>query len=77
VNPEKEWRELCAEFEAAGEALNKAWRPVLAKQTAISRGAGSENATPEQDARLDTAIDNWNDAKEQMQEFMKAHRARR
>jgi hypothetical protein len=58
----------CAESHAARRVLDYALAPVLRKQAAIGAGTARENSSPEKDARLEAAIDAWNDVNTQIEE---------
>jgi hypothetical protein len=60
----------CAESHAARRVLDYALAPVLRQQAAIGAGMARENLSPEEDARLQAAIDAWNDINTQIEESM-------
>jgi hypothetical protein len=70
MNPEEKWSQLVAESHAAKRVLDHALAPVFRKQAAIGAGAGRENSSPEEDARLQAAIDAWDDINTQIEEFI-------
>jgi hypothetical protein len=51
--------------------------PVLRKQVAIGAGTARENSSPEEDDRLQAAIDAWNDVNTQIEEFIAENVGRR
>jgi predicted phage gp36 major capsid-like protein len=77
MKPDEKWRQLVAESHAARRVLDYALAPILKKATAISAGTAQENSSPEQDARLQTAIDAWNDINVQIEEFIAENVGRR
>jgi alanyl-tRNA synthetase len=70
MKPDEKWRHLCTEAHAASRVLNYALAAVLRKQAAIGAGTARENSSPEEDARLQAAIDAWNDINTQIEEFI-------
>ena len=77
MKPDEKWRQLCAESHAARRVLDYALAPVLRKQAAIGAGTARENSSPEEDARLQAAIDAWNDIDTQIEEFIAENVGRR
>jgi predicted phage gp36 major capsid-like protein len=77
MNPDEKWRQLVAESHAARRVLDYALAPILKKATAIGAGTAQENSSPEEDARLQTAIDAWNDINVQIEEFIAENVGRR
>ena len=70
MQPDEKWRQLVAESDAARRVPDQALAPVLRKQAAIGAGTARETSSPEEDARLQAAIDAWNDVNTQIEEFI-------
>ena len=66
----------CAESHAARRVLDYALALVLRKQAA-GAGTARENSSPEKDARLQAAIDAWNDVNTQIEESIAENVGRR
>ncbi|MFV1996788.1 MAG: hypothetical protein ACC641_02130 [Acidiferrobacterales bacterium] len=69
-----EWHELCRDYNSARDAVYEALGPVNQKFSAIGEGTGHTNPSDEELDKLDEAWSSWEDAKNNMKEFIKKRR---
>ena len=77
ATPEQQWQKLCAEHDAARDAVFNTMAPVIRKQGAIARNESRTNPT---DDELNTMFDakrRWDDIKRRMDEFIEKHFGKR